>query len=91
MRQAVRRYNGKSGRSTSILHSIDQLESTPAAGNILPSAKQPERTAYCPYCTNTQHFLDQCANFSELTVEQRTTWIKQNKRCWQCGRSHQAA
>ncbi|KAE8296834.1 hypothetical protein D5F01_LYC05601 [Larimichthys crocea] len=30
--------------------------------------------AYCPYCSNTQHFLDQCLNFKQLTKEQKITW-----------------
>lgn len=89
--KAERRHKGKIGRSTSILHTPDQPESTPAAGTVLPSAKQPESTVYWPYCTNTQHFFDQCANFAQQTVEQRTTWIKLNKRCWRCGHTDQAA
>ncbi len=47
--------------------------------------------AYCPYCSNTQHFLDQCLNFKQLTKDQKTTWVKSNNRCWRCGRHHQAA
>lgn len=47
--------------------------------------------AYCPYCSNTQHFLDQCSNFKQLTKEQKVTWVKSNNRCWRCGRQHQAA
>lgn len=47
--------------------------------------------AYCPYCSNTQHFLDQCLNFKQLTKEQKMTWVKSNNRCWRCGRHHQAA
>lgn len=70
--RAETRCNGKSGKSTSIHHTTDQPKNTPAAGKPSPRAKQPERTAYCPYCTNTQHFLDQCANFAQLTVEQKT-------------------
>lgn len=46
--------------------------------------------AYCPYCSNTLHFLDQCSNFKQLTKEQKTTWVKSNNRCWRCGRHHQA-
>ncbi|KAJ8395305.1 hypothetical protein AAFF_G00032900 [Aldrovandia affinis] len=41
--------------------------------------------AYCPYCSNTQHFLDQCLNFKQLTKEQKATWVKSNNRCWRCG------
>lgn len=86
-----RRRDTRSGKNTNIMHTTDQPEGTLAVEKALSSTKQPERTAYCPYCSNTQHFLDKCANFAQLTVEQITAWIKTNKRCWRCGRTHQAA
>ncbi|XP_026110661.1 uncharacterized protein LOC113084551 isoform X2 [Carassius auratus] len=86
-----RRRDTRSGKNTNIMHTTDQPEGTLAVVKALSSTKQPERTAYCPYCSNTQHFLDKCANFAQLTVEQITAWIKSNKRCWRCGRTHQAA
>ncbi|XP_065144932.1 uncharacterized protein [Paramisgurnus dabryanus] len=86
-----RRRESKSGKNTNIMLTTDQPESTLTEEKALSSTKQPERTAYCPYCSNTQHFLDKCSNFAQLTVEQITAWIKTNKRCWRCGRSHQAA
>ncbi|KAK7880057.1 hypothetical protein WMY93_033275 [Mugilogobius chulae] len=52
---------------------------------------QDKPKAYCPYCSNTLHFLDQCSNFKQLSKEQKTNWIKSNNRCWRCGRNHQAA
>ncbi|XP_076847529.1 uncharacterized protein LOC143493189 [Brachyhypopomus gauderio] len=48
-------------------------------------------TAYCPYCDNDKHFLNNCSNFKSLSKEQRVTWIKVNNKCWRCGRNHQAA
>ncbi|KAK7879615.1 hypothetical protein WMY93_033671, partial [Mugilogobius chulae] len=47
--------------------------------------------AYCPYCDNDKHFLNNCANFRDLSKEQKVTWIKTNNKCWRCGRNHQAA
>lgn len=47
--------------------------------------------AYCPYCDNANHFLNGCANFKELTKEQKEAWILKNNRCWCCGRSHHAS
>lgn len=38
-----------------------------------------------------QHYLNQCSNFKLVSKEQKTEWIKANKRCWRCGREHQAA
>ncbi|KAL2089301.1 hypothetical protein ACEWY4_013989 [Coilia grayii] len=32
-----------------------------------------------------------CSNFSQLTTEQKSTWVKTNKKCWRCGRAHQAS
>ncbi|XP_030609347.1 uncharacterized protein LOC115796997 [Archocentrus centrarchus] len=86
-----RRRDSKGGKSISVLLAADQPESTPTAAKLPAGAQRANRTAYCPYCNNNQHFLDQCANFSQLTVDQRTAWIKTNRRCWRCGRLHQAA
>ncbi|KAJ8409960.1 hypothetical protein AAFF_G00210010 [Aldrovandia affinis] len=49
------------------------------------------RTAYCPYCNNTDHYLNSCASFKQLNREQKESWIRSNNRCWRCGRGHQAA
>lgn len=70
-------------KSTTILHGAAEA---PAPLEALDKPK-----AYCPYCNNTQHFLDQCLNFKQLTKEQKTAWVKSNNRCWRCGRHHQAA
>ena len=81
----------RSGQSTSIMHTTEQPGSSAAVETAPSSTRQPERTEYYPYCSNTQHFLDKCVNFAQLTVEQITAWIKTNKSCWRCGRTHQAA
>lgn len=86
-----KRREPKSNRATSVLHGADQQVST--AVSEKPSAlssKQDERKAYCSYCTNDQHYLNQCVNFSQLTTEQKSSWIKTNRKCWRCGRAHQA-
>lgn len=82
----------KPTRPTSVLHGADQPEdSTARAPTAPPSNKLGERQVYCPYCSNSEHYLNQCCNFSKLTVEQKSTWVKTNKKCWSCGRAHQAA
>ncbi|XP_077361612.1 uncharacterized protein LOC144006574 [Festucalex cinctus] len=87
--KSSRRHNSKGKKNTSILHTMekpsDKLPTEPS------SSKKLEKTPFCPYCVNTLHYLDQCANFALLTGEQKTTWIKSNRKCWRCGRSHQAA
>ncbi|KAJ8384940.1 hypothetical protein AAFF_G00196060 [Aldrovandia affinis] len=49
------------------------------------------RNAYCPYCDNTNHYLNSCANFKQLNREQKESLIRSNNRCWRCGRGHRAA
>ncbi|XP_052415143.1 uncharacterized protein LOC127959801 [Carassius gibelio] len=46
---------------------------------------------YCPYCESSEHFLNKCPSIQKFTREEVIDWIKVNKRCWRCGRSHQAA
>lgn len=84
--------NQKSSRPTSILHGADQTENS-ATGKAptSPSSKPGERQLYCPYCSNSEHYLNQCSNFRQLSTEQKSTWVKMNKKCWRCGRAHQAA
>ncbi|XP_056336224.1 uncharacterized protein LOC130247068 [Danio aesculapii] len=83
----------KSTKTAAVFHSTDPALNTTAPGeSSLSAAKtQDKPRIFCPYCTNTQHYLNQCQNFSQLTKEQKTNWVKTNKRCWRCGRAHQAA
>lgn len=46
---------------------------------------------YCPYCDNSKHSLNNCSNFKQLTKDQKQSWIKENNRCWRCGRTHKSA
>ncbi|KAJ8400032.1 hypothetical protein AAFF_G00400710 [Aldrovandia affinis] len=74
-------------KTTTVLHGAAQ-DTAPHAGPAEVSAPQEaldKPKAYCPYCSNTQHFLDQCLNFKQLTKEQKATWVKSNNRCWRCG------
>ncbi|KAM4544866.1 uncharacterized protein PAE49_017656 [Odontesthes bonariensis] len=73
-------------RSTTVLHG--------AKGSPLPPANtpsKPKQQPYCAYCDNRAHHLSQCTEVIKLSQEQLTDWIKANKRCWRCARSHQAA
>lgn len=58
-----------------------------------PGATRPQDKvkAYYSYWSKTQHYLNQCHNFSELTKEQKSNCVKTNKKCWCCGRTYQAA
>ncbi len=53
-------------------------------------SKMEKGNAYCPYCENSNHYLNSCANFKQLHIEQES-WIRSNNRCWRCGCGHQAA
>ncbi|XP_073672378.1 uncharacterized protein [Paramisgurnus dabryanus] len=57
----------------------------------LSSTEKAAPKPYCPYCDHTKHFLNNCANFKQLTTDQKRSWIKENNRCWRCGRNHHAA
>lgn len=76
-------------QSTAILHGVDQSADPPAAKSS--EFQNPGKIVYCHYCDNNHHYLNQCNNFTQLTSELKTNWIKSNKRCWRCGRKHQAA
>lgn len=89
------RPNGKktAKRTTTVLLGATQDSTSrgaPVETSSTPDA-QDKPKAYCPYCSNSMHFLDQCANFRQLTKEQKSSWIRSNNRCWRCGRRHQAA
>ncbi|KAL2093214.1 hypothetical protein ACEWY4_010526 [Coilia grayii] len=88
-----RRKDSKSTKPTTVLHGAEQPSSgTPASEPLTSVASPPNKvTLSCPYCVNAQHYLNQCTNFSQLTNEQQSAWIKSNRRCWRCARSHQAA
>nr|XP_055064967.1 uncharacterized protein LOC129447318 [Misgurnus anguillicaudatus] len=53
--------------------------------------KKGKANPYCPYCENNDHFLNKCPEIQKLSREEIREWIRVNKRCWKCGRAHQAA
>lgn len=78
-------------RSTTVLHGGQEVvkhSDGPMPGS---SFKGNKSKPYCPFCNNEEHYLSQCIAVSKLTKEQLTEWIKTNRRCWRCARSHQAA
>lgn len=79
-------------KTTTVLHGAAHDTSPQVCSTEVPTPQGAldKPKAYCPYCSNTLHFLDQCLNFKQLTKEQKTKWMKSNNRCWHCGRHHQA-
>ncbi|XP_073725195.1 uncharacterized protein [Misgurnus anguillicaudatus] len=61
-----------------------------------PVAKDEERAksklaVYCFYCQTSEHAFSQCPKIPTLTKDQLSEWIRTSRRCWRCGRAHQAA
>ncbi len=83
-----------SHKPTAIFHGSEQrqaLDSESVQQSAVSEVRSQEKPKkYCPFCNTTQHYLNQCSNFKLLTKEQIVTWIRSNKRCWKCGRDHQA-
>ena len=63
------------------------VKTTPAAP---PPKVKSEAKIHCPYCDSVAHYLSQCTDFAALTRDLAVSWIKENKRCWRCARSHLA-
>lgn len=57
------------------------LDQVPAGGR---------NQTYCQCCDNCNYFLNQSANFKQLSQGQKENWIWGNNRWWRCGRGHQA-
>ncbi|XP_042575337.1 uncharacterized protein LOC122136428 [Cyprinus carpio] len=78
-------------KQTTILHGVEQRQATeplPKPKAVHPKVPTKPK-AVCPYC-RAEHYLSQCTVFTALTKEQMVGWIKDNKRCWKCARSHMA-
>lgn len=93
-----KRESNHGNKTTTVLlgtESTSKPSTSVASSAVEPSAskatKEQKGKAYCPYCDNDKHFLNSCANFKQLSKEQKVSWIKGNNRCWRCGRGHQAA
>lgn len=59
--------------------------------SLSESKRRGKMKPYCPYCESSEHFLNKYTAIQKLTREEVIQWIKVNKRCWRCGRSHQEA
>ncbi|KAK0134729.1 hypothetical protein N1851_029618 [Merluccius polli] len=81
----------QSNRPTTVLHGGNEADKKPEARTACSFFKGSKSKPFCPFCNNEEHYLSQCAAVSRLTKDQLTEWIRSNKRCWCCARSHQAA
>ncbi|XP_077361589.1 uncharacterized protein LOC144006560 [Festucalex cinctus] len=81
----------QSSRPVTVLHGREDA-STKSETQALANATTVRGTKpFCPFCNNETHYLSKCTAVSKLTKDQLTEWIKTNRRCWRCARSHQAA
>ncbi|KAJ7992731.1 hypothetical protein DPEC_G00281710 [Dallia pectoralis] len=81
-------------RTVSILHGTKTHQENAVAPSVayrLTTDKKGRAKPYCPYCNNSEHYLNQCSAIQSLNKEKVTEWIKTNKKCWRCGRDHQAS
>jgi len=83
-------------RGTTILHGIKTSSHMNSSRVQVPSPKVvqphpnsiPECYPVCAYCDSTEHHVSKCGGFLQLTRDQRTNWIKEQRRCWRCLRDH---
>ena len=90
-------------KGTAVLHRAKNtpLVNSPKAQPAPPKPSQPphkvsqpppntlsECCPVCAYCNSTSHHVSKCDGFLQLTDEQRSSWIKEQKRCWRCARDH---
>ncbi|XP_024117364.1 uncharacterized protein LOC112138933 [Oryzias melastigma] len=80
-------------RPTTVLLGSDTV---PKSSELSPQVRSPttkleKPKKYCPYCDNVQHYFNQCSDFKKFNTDQKSAWIKAEKRCWKCGRNHLAS
>lgn len=63
-----------------------------AVQSILAHVKaKPKFKFPCSYCQSLDHPMTNCVRLKEPSTEKVTKWIKEQGRCWRCGRKHMAA
>ncbi|XP_073789840.1 uncharacterized protein [Danio rerio] len=80
-------YSRPKERFTPVLLTSERSINRPDTAAQRSSTKVKPRP-YCPHCDSRDHYLNACEQFKKLTTAQVTTWIREGKRCWRCGRTH---
>ncbi len=75
------------GAESCMLNTVSRPESQSSFAQRWKGKAKP----YCPDCEDTHHFLNKCPHFQKLNKENIIELIRVNRRCWRCGRAHQAA
>lgn len=86
------RRDTKSSKQTKVKSSTVLLNTaaTPKA-TALPTSPKPKRERFkpfCPYCKSNEHYMSGCSEFTSMNTSQKSDWIKEQNRCWRCGRGH---
>ncbi len=75
------------GAESCMLNTVSRPESQSSFAQRWKGKAKP----YCPDCEDTHHFLNKCPHFQKRNKENIIELIRVNRRCWRCGRAHQAA
>ncbi|XP_060777117.1 uncharacterized protein LOC132886465 [Neoarius graeffei] len=70
--------------STVLLNTAATLKAT--APSTSPKHKRERFKPFCPYCKSNEHYLS--SEFTSMNTSQKSDWIKEQNRCWRCGRGH---
>lgn len=85
-REVIKDHKSFNKNANILLNTEKALLDTSTSAPTVKTVPKP----YCPYCEQNKHSLNNCSNFKQLTTDQKRNWVKENNRCWRCGRSHQA-
>ena len=85
-RKASHRDSKQAGKVATVLLGTEKATPVnpppPDTPHKLSEGKREKGKAYCSYCDNNNHFLNSCANFKQLNMEQKEKWIRDNNSCW---------
>lgn len=75
--------------SATILHGPDRK--SPRGHSASGHQPQPQMRYPCAYCQSASHYLTNCESLKDLSTDKVVKWLKEQNRCWKCGRTHKAA
>lgn len=74
----------------SVYHGSDksEAENRHPSETTRPEAKQQKFKRMCLFCKSDEHYLSQCSNIIQCSLEKVEKWIVDGKRCRNCGRTN---
>ncbi|KAL4217997.1 hypothetical protein ACF0H5_022735 [Mactra antiquata] len=64
--------------------SIDKRNANSLTTNVTEDSSDKTKYKVCAYCKRKGHLIEDCRNFGYLTIEQKRTYVKDNKLCYGC-------